>query len=137
MIYYSDLKPMTCKCCGAPLKSDLNGWYCEYCGTKYIGGATGQHSLRIVTEPARSEHLACQMAVPKFAVAHDPEGIAEYAMRHLSGEIAESLAQRMRYEVEYNPSTQDYIIRGDIGVVMPRGRCGILGWGEHERSNDN
>lgn len=126
---YDDPKPMTCQCCGAPLKHGLNGWYCEYCGTRYIGGGTGQHSLRIVREPARTEHLACEMAVPRFAVMHDPEGVAECAMRHLSGEIADGIAQRMRYEVRQDPMTDAYIIRGDIGVVMPRSRSGVLDWG--------
>lgn len=124
------LKEMTCKCCGAPLKHSFDGWYCEYCGTRYIGGATGQHSLKIVTEPARSEHFSCEMAVPRFTVMHDPEGIAKYAMRHLSDEMADGLAQRMRYTVEKNYITGDYIIRGDIGVVMPRGRYGVLEWGD-------
>lgn len=126
---YDDPKPMTCQCCGAPLKHGLDGWYCEYCGTRYIGGGTGQHSLRIVREPARTEHLACEMAVPRFEVMHDPEGVAECAMRHLSGEIAEGIAQRMRYEVRQDPMTDAYIIRGDIGVVMPRSRSGVFDWG--------
>ena len=124
----NDIKPMTCKCCGAPLKHSFDGWYCEYCGTEYIGGATGQHSLRIIKEPARIEHLACEMEIPTFAVMHDPEGVAEHAMRYLSHEMAEGIAQRMRYEVKRDFRTNNYIIRGDIGVVMPRGKYGTLDW---------
>lgn len=129
-IYGTEPKAMTCQCCGAPLSRGLDDWHCDYCGTRYIGGATGQHSLRIIKEPARTEHFSCEMAVPKFAVMHDPEGIAEYAMRHLAGEMVDGLAQRMRYEVRQNPMTNDYIIKGDIGVVMPRNRCGVLDWGD-------
>ena len=126
---FSDPKPMTCKCCGAPLTRGFDGWYCEYCGTKYIGGDTGQHTLKIVTEPARVEHLACQMAVPKAMIGYDADGIAKYAMRNLAEKMAEGLENLMRYKVEYNPITESYIVRSDIGVVIPRDRHGVIEWG--------
>lgn len=128
MPIFDEPKPMTCKCCGAPLKHSFDGWYCEYCGTRHIGGATGQHSLKIVTEPARVEHFAAQMEIPEFAVMHDPDGVGQHAMRCLAHEMAEGIAQRMRYEVERDFRTGNYIIRGDIGVVMPRGKYGTLDW---------
>jgi hypothetical protein len=70
------------------------------------------------------------MVIPEFAVMHDPDGVGKHAMRYLSQEMAESLAQHMRYEVSRDFMTNNYIIRGDIGVVMPRGKSGTMDWGE-------
>lgn len=110
------MEPMTCKCCGAPLSKTYNGWKCDYCGTKYSddGG-----TLKIISVPARVEHVGCEVEVDDMIVYNDPDFASKYILSQISQQLAEKIAPYMQYKTESYPLKGTLRVNARIGVVLP------------------
>ncbi len=113
---FHDPKPMTCQCCGAPLSKTYGGWKCDYCGTTY---ADDSGVLKIVSVPARVEHLRCDVEVDDMIVYNDPDYASKYILRQISQQLAEKIAPYMQYETESYPFKRTQRVKARIGVVLP------------------
>ena len=115
-IYGTEPKAMTCQCCGAPLSKTYGGWKCDYCGTTY---ADDSGVLKIVSVPARVEHLRCDVEVDDMIVYNDPDYASKYILSQISQQLAEKIAPYMQYETESYPVKRTQRVKARIGVVLP------------------
>ena len=115
-IYDNNPKAMTCRCCGAPLSKTYNGWKCDYCGTTY---AEDSGTLKIISVPARVEHVRCEVEVDDMIVYNDPDFASKYILSQISQQLAEKIAPYMQYKTESYPLKMTQRVKARIGVVLP------------------
>lgn len=115
-IFGTEPKAMTCQCCGAPLTRTPMGWKCDYCGTSY---ADDRGVLKIISVPARVEHLRCDVEVDDMIVYNDPDYASKYILSQISQQLAEKIAPYMQYETESYPFKRTQRVKARIGVVLP------------------
>ena len=111
---------MKCECCGAPLKINpyFNNYICDYCGSKYKADNEGVIRIETYQNPVRT--LISKTYVSDDAVKGiGEEKAAEYSIKNLSRNLAESLAPMLTIEKEYDPQYMRHIITAKIRVVEP------------------
>ena len=100
------MKPLKCECCGAPLKPsmfDYETYICEYCGSRYER-KNGDQVIRIETFQNPVRTFAAKTMISNEAImAMGEEKAAEYSIRELTHNLAESLTPYLTVEKEYNP----------------------------------
>ena len=117
------MKKMKCECCGAPLKINpisiyYEGYICEYCGSKYKADNEGVIRIETYQNPVRT-------LIVKACVSDDvvkdigEEKAAEYSIKNLTRNLAESLAPMLTIEKEYDPQCMRHIITAKVRVVEP------------------
>lgn len=120
------MKNMKCECCGAPLKINplsiyCEGYICEYCGSKYKAYNEGVIRIETYQNPVRI--LMARTYVADDAVKYiGEEKAAEYSIKNLSRNLAESLAPMLTIEKEYDPKCMRHIITAKVRVVEPNYR---------------
>ena len=117
------MKNLKCECCGAPLKINplsiyYEGYICDYCGSKYKANNEGVIRIETYQNPVRT-------LIVKTCVSDDTvkdigeEKAAEYYIKNLSSNLAESLAPMLTIEKEYDPQYMRHIITAKVRVVEP------------------
>ena len=117
------MKNMKCECCGAPLKINpiaiyYEGYICDYCGSKYKTDNEGVIRIETYQNPVRT--LIAKTYMSDDAVkAIGEEKVAEYSIKNLTRNLAESLAPMLTIEKEYDPQYMRHIITAKVRVVEP------------------
>ena len=116
------MKSMKCECCGAPLKNKSSIYYeryiCEYCGSKYKADNDGVIRIETYQNPVRT--LIAKTCVTDDVVKDiGEEKAAEYSIKNLTRNLAESLAPMLTIEKEYDPQCMRHIITAKVRVVEP------------------
>ena len=117
------MKNLKCEYCGAPLKINplsiyYEGYICDYCGSKYKADNEGVIRIETYQNPVRT-------LIAKTYVSDDvvkgigEEKAAEYSIKNLSSNLAESLAPMLTIEKEYDPQYMRHIITAKVRVVEP------------------
>ena len=117
------MKNLKCECCGASLKINpynqyFDDYFCDYCGSRYK--ADNEGAIRIETY-----HNPVRTLIAKTYVTDDSvkgigeEKAAEYSIKNLSRNLAESLAPMLTIEKEYDPQYMRHIITAKVRVVEP------------------
>lgn len=112
------MKNLKCECCGAQLSIDYEGYICDYCGSKYKTDNNGVIRIETYQNPVRT-------LITKTYVSDDvvkdigEEKAAEYSIKNLTSNLAESLASMLTIEKEYDPQCMRHIITAKIRVVEP------------------
>ena len=114
------MKNLKCECCGAPLKIDpyFDNYFCDYCGSKYKADNEGVIRIETYQNPVRT-------LIAKTCVTDDvtkyigEEKAAEYSIKNLTRNLAESLAPMLTIEKEYDPQCMRHIITAKVRVVEP------------------
>ena len=103
-----------CPNCGAPLRRYGK---CEYCGT------TINQPLQILTLRPGSRKLVCQAQIPLCFGELSPEGAAEYAKRNIQEQIADALAESIKFvsRRDFDPCRFEEVVtvRGELWVTDP------------------
>ena len=112
------MKNLKCECCGAQLSIDYEGYICEYCGSKYK--VENERAIRIETyqNPVRTL-IAKTYVSDDFAKDIGEEKAAEYSIKNLTRNLAESLAPMLTIEKEYDPQYMRHIITAKVRIVEP------------------
>ena len=117
------MKNLKCECCGASLKINpynqyFDDYFCDYCGSKYKADNEGVIRIETYQNPVRT--LIAKTYVSDDAVkAIGEEKAAEYSIKNLSSNLAESLAPMLTIEKEYDPQYMRHIITAKVRVVEP------------------
>ena len=117
------MKNLKCECCGAPLKINpynpyFDNYFCDYCGSKYKANNEGVIRIETYQNPVRT--LMAKMYMTDDAVKGiGEEKAAEYSIKNLSSNLAESLAPMLTIEKEYDPQYMRHIITAKVRVVEP------------------
>lgn len=117
------MKNLKCECCGAPLKVNpisiyYDDYICEYCGSKYK--VENERAIRIETYQNPVRTLMAKTYVDEYAVkVMGEEEAAEYSIKNLTRNLAESLAPMLTIEKEYDPQYMRHIITAKVRVVEP------------------
>ena len=112
------LEALRCKYCNGHI--DPHTLMCEYCGTQYREENRLGEVHYIQTCPAPIQVLRSQVVMTDEAIRHtSPEHMSEYAIKVLSRNLADALAEHMKVETYYEPGTMTQIIRGTVRVVEP------------------
>ena len=117
------MKNLKCECCGASLKINpynqyFDDYFCDYCGSKYKADNEGVIRIETYQNPVRT-------LIAKTYVSDDvvkgigEEKAAEYSIKNLSRNLAESLAPMLTIEKEYDPQYMRHIITAKVRVVEP------------------
>lgn len=111
------MKKLICERCGGSINPQT--YRCEYCGTQYVKEEkTDVIHIQTFQKPVRV--LKARMEIPSEEVRCIGEDqISKMAIRHLSANLADSLADMMRLEVEYDPCERIHIVTSTIRVVEP------------------
>ena len=117
------MKNLKCECCGASLKINpynqyFDDYFCDYCGSKYKADNEGVIRIETYQNPVRT--LIAKTYVSDDAVkAIGEEKAAEYSIKNLTRNLAESLAPMLTIEKEYDPQCMRHIITAKVRVVEP------------------
>ena len=114
------MKNLKCECCGASLKINpyFDDYFCDYCGSKYKANNEGVIRIETYQNPVRT--LMAKMYMTDDAVKGiGEEKAAEYSIKNLSSNLAESLAPMLTIEKEYDPQYMRHIITAKVRVVEP------------------
>lgn len=115
------MNKLKCECCGAPLRPAMNrtGLYvCEYCGMRYEEKSPDIPPIRIETFTNPIKTLCVKQAVDDNLLRNVGEDvIAEVTMKDITHKLAESLADCIHMEKEYDPMTMRHIITARVRVV--------------------
>ena len=114
------MKNLKCECCGAQLKINpyFDDYFCEYCGSKYK--ADNERVIRIETYQNPVRTLIAKTCVTDDVVKDiGEEKAAEYSIKNLTRNLAESLAPMLTIEKEYDPQCMRHIITAKVRVVEP------------------
>ena len=117
------MKNLKCECCGAPLKINpisiyYEGYICDYCGSKYKADNDGVIRIETYQNPVRT--LIAKTCVTDDVVKDiGEEKAAEYSIKNLTRNLAESLAPMLTIEKEYDPQCMRHIITAKVRVVEP------------------
>ena len=114
------MKNLKCECCGAPLKINpyFGDYFCDYCGSKYK--VDNDRVIRIETYQNSVRTLIVKTYVSDdVAKGIGEEKAAEYSIKNLTNNLAESLAPMLTIEKEYDPQCMRHIITAKVRVVEP------------------
>ena len=112
------MKKMKCECCGAQLSIDYEGYICEYCGSKYKANNDGVIRIETYQNPVRTL-IAKTYVSDDIAKCIGEEKAAEYSIKNLTRNLAESLTPMLTIEKEYDPQYMRHIITAKVRVVEP------------------
>ena len=103
-----------CPNCGAPLRGYGK---CDYCGTVI------NQQLQILSTRPGVRKLVCQTEIPLWIGEKDAEAAAEYARRGIRGEMANALADSIKFisKRDFDPRRFEEVItvRGELWVCDP------------------
>ena len=117
------MKNLKCECCGAPLKINpisiyYEGYICDYCGSKYKADNEGVIRIETYRNPVRTL-MAKTYVSDDVTKGIGEEKAAEYSIKNLTRNLAESLAPMLTIEKEYDPQYMRHIITAKVRVVEP------------------
>ena len=117
------MKKLKCECCGAPLKINpisiyYEGYICDYCGSKYKADNEGVIRIETYQNPVRIL-MARTYVTDDVTKGIGEEKAAEYSIKNLTRNLAESLAPMLTIEKEYDPQCMRHIITAKVRVVEP------------------
>ena len=114
------MKNLKCECCGGSLKINpyFDDYFCDYCGSKYKANNEGVIRIETYQNPVRT--LMAKMYMTDDTVKGiGEEKAADYSIKNLSSNLAESLAPMLTIEKEYDPQYMRHIITAKVRVVEP------------------
>ena len=117
------MKNLKCECCGTPLKINpisiyYEGYICDYCGSKYKADNEGIIRIETYQNPVKTL-IAKTYVSDDVAKGIGEEKAAEYSIKNLTRNLAESLAPMLTIEKEYDPQYMRHIITAKVRVVEP------------------
>ena len=111
------MEQLTCKNCGAPLTPSGK---CEYCGTVYRIEHPPSHVNIVEVQQSPVVTLGATVRLDAHTVKHIGEDAAsKMAVDHLSGKIADSLAEYLMLDTSYDPHNDAVIVHGKVRIVPP------------------
>lgn len=114
-----NLLALKCDCCGGNLKPTLydpRKYSCEYCGTHYVkDGLCDVIKVETFHNPVRTLKSVIEYPVEDMQLMG--EHASEFAMKSLTRNLADSLAEFMRVETEIDPANRKCVITARVRLV--------------------
>lgn len=112
------MKPMICECCGGQINLARN--ICEYCGTQYKT-YDYENVIRVETFSNPVKVYKSQIEIPREAIISAGEELAsKQAIRMLSRNLADAIAENMELETQYNIMDNTQRISARVRIVEPK-----------------
>lgn len=122
------LEKLVCQCCGGTINRVTMS--CEYCGTKYLM-KDNTPTIRIETFKNPIREVCTKTIIPDYMINKmSNETFHEHVVKQAVNNLAESIADCVNFDTEYDPGNMSYTVHASLKVVVPKEKStNFFPWG--------